>query len=191
MEHGGRKLLPRVQPPVEHRPDGIEAVRNGNRTTGVHEAVHNQVWRSPMREDSGPKRKRQHLEDPHVDNQALPSVRALLNPAMLEAKIEPEERGHARLIAVSSRTYFHEGLFKFQAPPPSRDFPKTLSEDLRPLSFTVVEPELMNVFRQTWYLRQYIRLKRLRGESWLDHIWINDCFGVDNILRTWTSRYEP
>ena len=193
MESGVRKILPRVQPTGGERDSEptAEAIRNGN---GVIEASRSErptAWRYSMEEQGAPKRKRQHLEEHSPRSQTLPSLRQLLPVSANPHAIEVESTGPVRLIRTSKNTYGQQGAFKFLAPRPPREFPASISADPRELSFAQVEPELMEVFKHAWYLRHYIRAKRLSGETWQDHVYCNDVYGIDNILHTWICRYEP
>ncbi|KAF2479905.1 hypothetical protein BDY17DRAFT_28428 [Neohortaea acidophila] len=187
MELGGRKLLPRLPP----TPSDLSPVRHDQ----PHLEVDEQPWLSPMEEQPGQKRKRQRCDDNDLLQpapQALPSVRHLLTGSRPATPSRPNTPSNTpRLVRTSKNVYVHDGPYLFLAPHPQRDFPVSVAEDTRPLSFAAVEPELMHVFRRAWYLRQYIRLKQMRSETWLDHIFFNDCFGVENTLHTWIARYEP
>ena len=192
MEPGVRKILPRVQPSEAERDhDGaVEPTRNGTAATEINSSAAAPRWRPPVEEEPGHKRKRQHVEE-GSQSQTLPSLRQLLTAPSRTYAAENDRLGSARIVRTLNGAYVHEGPYKFLAPHPSRDFPVSVSSDARELSFAMVEPELMMIFRCAWNLRHYIRLKRLQGEHWLDHVFFNDSYGIENMLYNWTSRYEP
>ena len=195
MESGVRKLLPRVQPSEVQRRDSDlagEPLRNGNGVVEPPRAERSQQWSQPAEDETGPKRKRQHVEEQSPrGSQQLPSLRQLLPTPAQTLTMEHERVGPVRLVRVDQNTYAQQGAFKFLAPRPARDFPESISKDRRPLSFAQVEPELMEVFKHAWYLRHYVREKRIQGEVWNDHVFYNDVYGITNILYTWICQYEP
>lgn len=191
-----RTLLPRAPPTRagQHVPTRGEPLQPGyevSESTDNRALIEFEHKESPGHEVSGPKRKRQRGED-ESQRQHLPSFQYLLNPNTNPSagSDEAEQVAPARLTRIGHAAYHHEGLFRFLAPPPDRDFPISLIHDKRQLSFPVVEPELMTIFRRAWYLRHYLRLRRAQGECWLDHIFFNDSYGIETSLYTWTSRYE-
>ena len=195
MESGVRKILPRVLP-SEVQPRDSDAIgeplRNGNGIVEPPRPDRSAQWSQPVEEEPGPKRKRQHVEEHSPrGSQQLPSLRQLLPTPSHTLTMDHERPGPTRLIRAEANTYVQQGTFKFLAPRPGREFPESISKDRRPLSFAVVEPELMEVFRHAWYLRHHVRERRLRGELWNDYIYVNDVYGINNILYTWICQYEP
>ncbi|KAK3714142.1 hypothetical protein LTR37_007944 [Vermiconidia calcicola] len=195
MEPGGRKLLPRVQQPpgVERDSESVaaEALKNGNGIVDAPRPDRNAAWRYSVEEEGAPKRKRQHVEDNSPRNHALPGFRQMMPTPSHQPAAELDRNGPNRLVRNATGAYSQQGMFKFLASRTPREFPPSISQDPRELSFAVVEPELMEVFKHAYYLRHHIRHKRLSGELWFDHIYFNDAYAIDNILRTWISRYEP
>ena len=197
MESGGRKLLPRIQPAERSIEGAAEPVRqqeNGDTGGGGKHAA----WRGPTEDEDAPKRKRQHIEDDgsqsqgQSQSQALPSLRHMLTAPSRPVSLENDRIGPSRLIRLHNGAYADQGAFVFLALPPNREFPLSIYQDPRELSFATIEPELMDVFRYAWYLRQHVRQKALQAYNlWYDHILINDAYGIDNILHTWCSRYDP
>lgn len=213
MDLGARKILPRIRPPsagardvdlpIEPRRGSEEGAGPGGGGSGVNgaEAAFNvKQWR-PAYDDEGPKRKRQNVADsrppshPHPSHAShlLPGVQHLLTVPADPNALESQMTSPCRLVRnAQNGLYYNHGAFIFHAPSPGRDFPPRLSHDTRELSFAVLEPELMDIFKHTWYLRQYVRQRRSHGmDIWWDHIMLNDCYGIENVLHTWSSRYEP
>lgn len=203
MDTGGRKILPRIRPSsggkrdielvVESAKSGEEGGAAVNGKEGPY-IINLKQWR-PAYDDEGPKRKRQTFADSRqTPGQVLPGVQQLLTVPSDPNAVESQMTSPCRLVRnPQNGLYYNHGAFIFQAPSPgNRDFPPRISHDTRELSFAVLEPELMDIFKHTWYLRQYVRQRRSQGmEIWWDHIMLNDCYGIENVLHTWSSRYEP
>lgn len=205
MEPGARKILPRLRPTSSGHGDGELAPESArSREDGGSVVISNGAdgkYKLSLKglrplPDEGPPRKRQNVSDIRAPSQSLPSVQQLLvqnDPAQVEAQMSLP----CRLVRnPQNGLYYSHGAFIFKSPsPPGYDFPRSLSHDARPFSFASVEPELMDVFKHAWYLRQYVRLQRYQAasstEMWWDHKMMNDCYGIDNVLHTWSSRYEP
>ncbi len=194
MESGVRKILPRAAPSGGERDsEGVaaEAYRNGNGIVDGSRPERTTGWRYATEDDAGPKRKRPHVEE-NSPSQPLPSLRQLMPPNQAQQPLHDNDRaGPARLTRTGYNAYSQQGRLSFIAPRPPREFPQSICHDPRELSFAIVEPELMEVFKHAYNLRQHIRPKRLSGAVWSDHIYFNDAYAIDNILRTWISRYEP
>ena len=200
MDSGGRKILPRIRPSSAAK-QGVEvpflvASKKDEPTVNGADVQQykNKPWRAPGFEpaEGTPKRKRQHIDDGRTPSQPLPSVQHLLTVPSNPNANESEMAGPCRLVHHPNGLYYHQGAFIFQSPSPGRDFPVRLSHDTRELSFAALEPDLFDVFKHTWYLRQYVRQRRLQGIDMLwDHVMMNDCYGIESVLHTWSSRYEP
>ncbi len=192
-----RKILPRATPSgAERESEGAtaEALRNGNGVVDNARPERVTGWRyaNVMEEDGVPKRKRQHMEENSPAAHPLPSLRQLMPPSSQQQPLHDNERaGPARLIRTGFNAYSQPGTFRFLAPRPPRDFPPALHNDPRELSFAQVEPELMELFRHAYHLRHHVRPRRLSNAVWSDHIFFNDTYAIDSILRQWISRYEP
>lgn len=202
MEPGGRKILPRMPPSASNNHDAGNDIEPAgqNEEEGARVTVngktgqirfHAKQWR-PAYEDAGPKRRKFNLVDSRSGSQILPGVQQLLTVpnAPGSQMVHP-----SRLVrSAQDGHYYSHGVFIFQAPAPpyGRDFPAELTQDQRPLSFAMIEPELMDIFKHTWYLRQYVRSRRAQGvDGWWDHVMVNDSYGIMNSLQTWSSRFEP
>ncbi|KAK5163767.1 uncharacterized protein LTR77_010440 [Saxophila tyrrhenica] len=197
MEPGVRKILPRAPPTGVERDSEVahsaEALRNGNGLIDHTRPERVTGWRNATVEEEGaPKRKRQHVEESSPANHPLPPMRQVMPPQIAQQPLLDSERaGPARLIRTGFNAYSQQGTHRFLSPPPPRDFPAAIHSDPRDLSFAVVEPDLMELFRRAYYLRHHVRPKRLSGAVWCDHVYFNDTYAIDNILRNWISRYEP
>lgn len=203
MEPGARKILPRLRPTSAGHGDGEPTPESArSREDGGSVIISNgadgkyKLSLKGLRFDEGPPRKRQNVTDLRAPpSQSLPGVQQLLvqsDPVQVEAQMSLP----CRLVRnPQNGLYYSHGAFIFKSPsPPGYDFPRSLSHDARQFSFATVEPELMDVFKHAWYLRQYVRSQRQMtqgSEMWRDHIMMNDCYGIDNVLHTWSSRYEP
>ena len=208
----GKRDLEFVIEPAKQLPDdaggraGVVGV-NGTGEGGRQYNINLKQWRPAYEDDDGPKRKRQNVADSRApshgqsqsqshsqsQSQVLPGVQHLLTVPTDPNALESQMTSPCRLVRnAQNGLYYNHGAFIFQAPSPGRDFPPRLSHDTRELSFAMLEPELMDIFKHTWYLRQYVRQRRSHGmEIWWDHIMLNDCYGIENVLHTWSSRYEP
>jgi hypothetical protein len=195
MEPVGRKILPRAPPNgAERDGEGVvpEAYRNGNGVVDNARPERVTGWRYAMEEEGGPKRKRQHLEEHSPALHPIPTLRPPHMPQSSQLPLLDAERaGPARLVRTGFNAYSQQGTLRFLAPRPPRDFPPAIHNDPRELSFAMVEPELMELFRHTYHLRHHVRPRRLSNAVWNDHIFFNDAYCIDSILRSWISRYEP
>lgn len=208
MEPGTRKILPRIRPSSAGHGQGdvelaVEPARRreeeggggGHITNGGNEKyiINLKQWR-PMYDEEGPPRKRQNIGNGRSQSQSLPGVQQLLTVPTDPEQVEAQMTTPCRLARnPQNGLYYNHGAFIFKSPsPPGLDFPRSISQDPRPFSFANVEPELMDIFKHAWYLRQYARSHRSHGrEMWWDHKMINDCYGIDSVLFSWSSRYEP
>lgn len=196
MESGVRKILPRAPHSGEGRDSesaSADAFRNGNGVVEGPRPERVTGWRHATEEDGPPKRKRQHMEENSPGHHPLPSLRQFVphQPSQQQPLHDHERAGPARLQRTGFNAYAQQGTLRFLAPRPRRDFPPSIYNDHRELSFATVEPELMDIFRYAYYLRHHIRPKRLSGAVWNDHVYFNDSYAIDNVLRNWISRYEP
>lgn len=207
MEPGGRKILPRIRPssagqgpgdvevaiePARRREDGGGGGVISNGTDGKH-IINLKNWR-PMYEEEGPPRKRQHVVDSRAQSQVLPGVQQLPTVPTDPEQVEAQMSTPCRLVRnPQNGLYYSHGAFIFKSPsPPGYDFPRSIANDARPFSFATIEPDLMDVFKHAWYLRQYARSQRAHGRQiWWDHTMMNDSYGIDSTLHSWSSRYEP
>lgn len=196
MEPGVRKILPRVQQsgaePVSDA--AVEALKNGN---GVVEAIGPAtaaLWRASMGEEEHPPKRKRHQVDEDSSasrSQTLPSLRQLALTVPQPSTSDVEKAGPIRLVRTNNGAYAQQGAYRFLAPRPPREFPLSVSADPRELSFAAVDPDLMDVFKHAWYLRHHIRQKRMQRDVGFDHFFFNDAYGIDNVLNTWTSPYDP
>ena len=195
MESGVRKILPRAPYSGEGRDSesaSADAFRNGNGVAEGPRLERVTGWRHATEEEGQPKRKRQHMEESSPSQHPLPSLRQMMPQQPSQQPLRESERaGPARLQRTGFNSYAQQGTLKFLAPRPRQDFPAAICNDHRELSFATVEPELMEIFRHAYHLRHHIRPKRLSGAVWNDHVTFNDSYAIDNVLRTWISRYEP
>ena len=193
MEPGVRKLLPRVhQSGVEVQSEApAEALRNGNGVIAGGSGAKSTLWKTSMEEEHPVKRKRHYTDEESTRSQTLPSLRQLALSVPHPPAVDSERAGPIRLVRTNNGTYTQQGAYRFLTPRPPREFPLSVSADPRELSFAAVDPDLMDVFKHAWYLRHHIRQKRMQGDVGFDHFFFNDAYGIDNVLNTWTSPYDP